>query len=318
MRTRTKLSILAVVLLLAILGAGLWAGNFFYDLALNPRVDKSKVFKAQHNALNFAEERMLSMRRDADWIRENGGENWETTSIDGLRLHATALMGDAPEDSWVLICHGYNGDGTQMATSARRFFGKGYNILLPDARGCGKSEGGYFGMGWHDRFDVIAWLNRINATHSPKNIFLYGVSMGGATVMMTSGEKLPDNIRAIVEDCGYSSAHDEFAYQLKKMYGLPAFPLMNFASLVTRIRAGYWLEEASAMKQVAKSVTPMLFIHGADDTFVPIEMLARVYDSAKCAKEKLVIEKAGHAGSSVAEPDIYWGAVDTFMEKYKQ
>ena len=59
---------------------------------------------------------------------------------------------------------------------------------------------------------------------------------------------------------------------------------MNAANMVTKLRAGYDLEEASAVKQVAKSKTPMLFIHGDADTFVPFEMLDEVYNAAKVEK----------------------------------
>lgn len=65
--------------------------------------------------------------------------------------------------------------------------------------------------------------------------------MGAATVMMTSGEKLPDNVKAFVEDCGYSSVKGELGYQLKEMFNLPAFPLIPVTSLVTKVRAGYFL-----------------------------------------------------------------------------
>ena len=62
-------------------------------------------------------------------------------------------------------------------------------------------------------------------------IVLYGVSMGGATVMMASGEDLPGNVKAIIEDCGYSSVWDEFSYQLQALFNLPEFPLCSFLQL---------------------------------------------------------------------------------------
>ena len=76
---------------------------------------------------------------------------------------------------------------------------------------------------------------------------LYGVSMGAATVMMASGEAdLPVQVRCVIEDCGYTSVWDEFSGQLKELFGLPPFPVLNAADLVCRIRAGYSITEASA------------------------------------------------------------------------
>lgn len=112
---------------------------------------------------------------------------------------------------------------------------------MPDARGHGKSEGDYIGFGWDERKDYLQWINRIIKKDPQSEIVLHGVSMGAATVMMTSGEKLPDNVKAFVEDCGYSSVKGELGYQLKEMFNLPAFPLIPVTSLVTKVRAGYFL-----------------------------------------------------------------------------
>ena len=76
--------------------------------------------------------------------------------------------------------------------------------------------------------------------------------MGAATVMMTSGEKLPSNVRIIIEDCGYTSVWDEFAYELKYIFKLPTFPTLYNANIMTKIRAGYSLKKASCIKQLKK------------------------------------------------------------------
>lgn len=317
MRNSSRKVLVAAVLLIAVLAVLFAAGNFFYNLALNPRVDKTRVFGAGHNALPQVEEMLRDLQTDLAWAEETGVDDWTTTSVDGLRLHASVLSQTDASAPWVVVCHGYSGYGLQMATSARKFHELGYNVLLPDARGCGRSEGAYFGMGWHDRHDVVRWLEEIAARHSPENIYLYGVSMGGATVMMASGEKLPGAVRAIVTDCGYSSVREEFKYQMKQLFGLPSFPLLDAASVVTRLRAGYWLGEADAVRQVAKSVTPTLFIHGTRDSFVPFRMLDEVYGAAACPKEKMVFEGAGHAGSSIADPERYWNGIEAFFKKHR-
>ena len=63
-----------------------------------------------------------------------------------------------------------------------------------------------------------------------ETITLYGISMGAATVMMTSGEDLPKNVTSIIEDCGYTNVNEELGYQLDQLFGLPAFPLTASAS----------------------------------------------------------------------------------------
>lgn len=140
--------------------------------------------------------------------------------------------------------------------------------------------------------------------------------MGAATVMMTSGEKLPENVKAFVEDCGYSSAKDELSYQLKDMFNLPAFPLIPVTSLITKIRAGYFFGEANAVKQLHNNTKPMLFIHGDKDAFVPFSMLDTVYEANKGPKEKYVVHGAKHAEALSTDPAMYQEKVTEFLETY--
>ena len=135
--------------------------------------------------------------------------------------------------------------------------------------------------------------------------------------MMAAGEVLPDNVKCIVEDCGYSSVWDEFRLQLKNVFRLPAFPLLNAASLVCQIKAGYDFKEASSVKQLQNAVVPMLFIHGDADTFVPFSMLDVVYEAcASGEKEKLVVHDAAHGAAADTDPQLYWDTVTAFVGKY--
>ncbi|MGV2687118.1 alpha/beta hydrolase, partial [Clostridium perfringens] len=123
----------------------------------------------------------------------------------------------------------------------------GYNVLIPDLRAHGNSEGSYIGMGWNDRLDIIEWINLIIKNYENTEIILHGVSMGAATVSMVSGENLPNNVKVIIADCGYTSVWKQFSHKLKGLYSLPDFPVMHASSLVSKFRAGYNLRKASAL-----------------------------------------------------------------------
>lgn len=303
-------------LLVLVLAAGLLAGNYFCTLALAREADRSAVFGAEHNAIEGEEEEDAQWEALQAWFDGTGYKDIYMESFDELRLHAYVVENETPSHRWAILAHGYSGEARQMVSSGRWFYEQGYNLLMPDARGCGESESDYIGMGWHDRLDYVGWIESIVQRDPACEIVLYGVSMGGATVMMVSGEALPENVKVIVEDCGYTSAWDEFAYQMNAIFGLPAFPLMHFASLMARVRAGFWLGEASAVDQVAKSVTPTLFIHGSADTFVPYEMLDVVYEAASCEKQKYVVEGAGHGAAASVAGEEYWRTVREFIEKH--
>lgn len=303
--------ILIIALLVAIY---FLTGNFFYNVALNPRTKKPFTLEdVMGEETDGQRENRLEIY---DWIDNNSKDVYITTTNNGtLKLHAYEMENSQKSEVWTIVIHGYLIEGKNMAYYARQFYNRGYNVLLVDLRGHGQSEGDYVGMGWHDRLDIIDWINYLIDKNPNCKIILQGVSMGGATVMMATGEKLPTNVKVAIEDCGYSSIWDEFKMQLKVLYNLPTFPVLNAASTVCKIKAGYKIEEGSAIEQVKKSKTPTLFIHGDQDKFVPFEMLDKVYEAASCKKQKLVIEGAAHGEAVSVDPDLYWRTIDGFIKE---
>lgn len=307
-----KITLIVVAcLLVAVFALGLIAGNYLYTLALVPGGDKSVVFEADHNAVAFTNPGQEATRQ---WAETHSYEELWIHSTDELELHGYLYQNTG--HLWAIACHGYSSSGMDMVGFARHFYEMGFGVLTPDARGCGESEGDYIGMGWHDRLDVMRWIDYIVAQDPEAEILLYGISMGGATVMMTAGEALPSNVKAVVEDCGYSSIKDELSYQLKQLFGLPAFPLIHFSSLVAKMRAGFFLGDGDARKQVAKAEVPIFFIHGSEDTFVPSYMVQEVYEAANAEKQLMVVEGAGHGQASDIDDARYWAAVEEFVGRY--
>jgi uncharacterized protein len=257
-------------------------------------------------------------KNETDWFNKLTYEEVSIISEDGLKLKGYYLKAKIPTAKTVILAHGYSSQGTFMGPYAQLYNEKfGYNVLLPDDRGHGNSEGNYTGFGWLDRKDYLKWIDFvINKLGPDSQIVLHGVSMGGATVLMTSGEQLPENVKAIVSDCAYTSVKDELEYQLKVMYNLPAFPILNTTSILTKLRAGYFLGEASALEQVKKSKTPTLFIHGAVDKFVPLYMVNQLYEACNSEKELLVVPNAGHGAAYNTDPEGYKNKVKEFISKY--
>lgn len=289
-------------------------GNYFYNVALNPKT--KKPFTLEDVMGEETEEQRKNRLEIYNWVDTNSKDVYITTNNNGsLKLHAYEIENTQKSDVWAIAIHGYMFQGRYMAYYAKEFYNMGYNVLLLDLRGHGQSEGTYIGMGWHDRLDVVDWTNYLANKNPNCKIILHGVSMGGATVMMTTGEELPANVKVAIEDCGYSSIWDEFKMQLKLLYNLPTFPVLNAASFVCNIKAGYKIEEGSSVEQVKKSKTPTLFIHGDQDKFVPFKMLDKVYEAANCKKEKLVIEGAAHAEAVSINPELYWKTMDTFIQE---
>ncbi len=197
------------------------------------------------------------------------------TAPDGIRMHAFYVRAPRPTAHTAVIVHGYTDNAIRMFHIGYLYNRSlGYNILLPDLRYTGLTEGDAIQMGWLDRKDVIQWIN--TAPHifgDSIRAVVHGISMGAATTMMVSGEKLPDYIRCFVEDCGYTSVWDQFKKELKGVFHLPAFPLLYVTEWICQLQNGWNFHEASALNQVKKCRKPMLFLHGDKDDFVPTWMV---------------------------------------------
>ncbi len=242
------------------------------------------------------------------------------TSFDDLKLHATYFPSIKSDDNIkkVVICfHGYTGEGLSNHIAISQYFlNNGYGILLPDARAHGSSEGEYIGFGCLDRKDAMVWIDWvIKECGEDVQIMLYGTSMGGATVLMTSGLELPSQVKGIVSDCAFTSPKEVFTHVLNDMYHLPAFPAIQGADILNKRLAGYGMDECNAKNEVRKAKVPILFIHGSNDTFVPCKMCHEIYDNCQSSKKKLIIEGAAHAESYYKEMALYEDALTEFSKE---
>ena len=291
----------------------LFIGKKMCDMAI-----KSDIARKYSNLI-FKPEQKESIYQTNEsgikWLEQNGTEV-EIISKDGLKLVGYEIKARQNSNIWVIAVHGYMGSGTDMIQYVEKFRSYGYNGLIIDLRAHGRSEGQYIGMGWLDRYDLRMWIDKIIEENKNCKIILYGISMGAATVSMTTGEELPKEVKLAIADCGYTSVWEEFSVHLKKILHVLLFPVLYVASFMAKMFVGYGFKEASTIKQLKKSKTPTLFIHGKKDKFVPFSMLDKIYKSAQCEKEKLEIEEAAHAESCNINPDKYWGTIEKFIEKY--
>lgn len=240
------------------------------------------------------------------------------TAPDGIRLHAFYVRASQATPNTAVLIHGYTGNAIRMLHIGYLYNHElDYNILLPDLRYSGLSEGDAIQMGWLDRKDVIQWIETIPALFGDSIAgVIHGISMGAATTMMVAGETLPKYIHCFVEDCGYTSVWDQFRKELKVQFGLPDFPLLYIASWLCQWQNGWNFKEASALDQVAKCKLPMLFIHGDKDDYVPTWMVEKVFESKPAPKELWIVPGADHSTSYQYYPQEYTQKVKAFMELY--
>ncbi|ERJ13412.1 alpha/beta hydrolase [Haloplasma contractile] len=290
---------------------------YFYNFAI--KRSKKSVFDDLMKEDELLTSLFNSLGEHKEWLYQNDPDRITIRSFDDLKLSAKFLMHKKEKTNRIaIVVHGYASCGDDLSQVARLFYSRyGFNVLLPDLRGHGDSDGHYISFGCHDRLDLLSWIEYINNKFSnDTEILLFGVSMGAATVSLVSGESLPKNVKLIVSDCAYSGVIDILSYHLRRRFRLPSFPLLNLTSFICKLKAKFSFHEGNVYAQVSKSKTPMLFVHGSNDQFVPTDMVYKLYDSAKVDKELVIIDGAGHCVSYFKDSRKYEDAIERFIKKY--
>ena len=191
------------------------------------------------------------------------------------------------------------------------------NILFAEQRGQGNSGGEYMGFGLLERYDCLDWVDFINEMgYNNLPIYLGGVSMGAATVLMTAGLSLPENVHGIVADCGYTSPHAIWKHVAENNLHMHYGVLGNVASEMCRKKINIGTKEYSSVDAMKECQVPVLFVHGTDDRFVPIEMTYENYKACAAPKRLLVVPGAEHGTSYIVDREAYEEAVKKFWNDY--
>lgn len=247
-------------------------------------------------------------------------QSFECVSIqsrDNLRLVGYYLPCAGAERT-VLLVHGWRGSWEgDMSPFGPFLQEQRCNLLFVDQRGHGASEGKYLGFGVLERYDCLAWVSDLQRREpAGMPIYLLGCSQGAATVLMASGFALPKQVRGIIADCGFLSPEEQIATTLRDWWHLPRQPFLFVADQMCRRRAGYSYRAYSTLKAMETNRTPVLFVHGTEDRFVPVSNTLRNYQACRAEKELLLVEGARHIQSYLLGGDQYREKLARFFEKY--
>lgn len=242
----------------------------------------------------------------------------ELTAYDGVKLRALLIKhnGESKTSRVAVLQHGYWATPRSVQPHAKIFYDKGFDVLLPAARGHNISDGKYVGMAWIDRFDYRRWIDRVIEMYGEKaEIASLGVSMGGSTVIAFAGMNPPPQVKCVIDDCGFSSQLDEYYACLNGVHFPKALAVLPLA-IGVRLKCGYSIPQADITQFAKKMTIPALFIHGGADTFVPCELGKKLFDAcASSDKELFVVEGATHAASFATDREGYTKKLESFIDK---
>lgn len=248
------------------------------------------------------------------WLREHCAKDVFIESKDGLQLHGLWIPAENPRGT-ILFAHGYRSTYLVDFSPALDFYHQmGMNLLLPDQRCHGKSEGRVITFGVKESNDMLRWAEYHNASLCQCPIILSGISMGASTMMYLADQPLPENVRGIVADCGFTSPKEIISTVFRNMTHLPACAFLWVTELCARLFGGFSLSEKDSRRTLKNSNMPVILFHGTADDFVPCEMTRQAYAACKEPKKILLVEGADHGVSFIVDQNGYVKALEAFFE----
>ncbi|WP_430535602.1 alpha/beta fold hydrolase [Listeria rocourtiae] len=259
------------------------------------------------------------------WFNNQEKEEWASYyESDGIKKKLRALYLKNPNNTkkTMILAHGVGGS-TNMGPWAKLFYDNGYNVLLPQSRSYGESEGDAdknISLGWLEREDYINWIHLADKENGlGSEIALMGASMGSTAVLLASGQDLPKSVKAIIADCGFASHKALIQTVLQK---LPFGGIINKEKTYRLInqelfeKQNFKLEDASTTREVAKSKIPTLIIHGTGDQLFPVAMAQDIYQALGGEKELYLVEGGPHFKSIAKDLPNYTAHVNNFVNKF--
>jgi uncharacterized protein len=263
-----------VLLVLALAAAGIVLRRFQYDRLYHPAPDIATT-PAQFQ-LRFQE---------VQFIAEDG------TALAGWWIPANRPRGT------VVYCHGNAGNVGSNAHVAPEFFKRGFNLLLWDYRGYGRSAGRPSEKGLYD--DARAAFDAAEAMSGKLPILVYGNSLGGAVAVQLAKDR---PAAALIVQGSFASAAD----MARRWY--PNLPLDRLLTV----------SFDSAAKVATLAGLPKLFGHSPQDEVIPFQS-GRILHASAASPKTFVLLAGDHNQNSWFTPGAPGNAeFEAFLSPFKR
>lgn len=290
-------------------------------VALNRDALPPRVVKHQGKLMGSEDNIALLLKVNAygKRLEERNLDEVEIESYDGIHLVGHLWECESPKRT-VLLMHGWRSSwSNDFGVMADFLHENGCNILFAEQRAQNKSGGEYMGFGLLERYDCREWIKWLNDRYGADTpLYLGGVSMGATTVLMASGLVLPENVRGIIADCGFTSPYAIWKHVVQKNLHLPYELHARAADDLCKRRINHTPKEYCTTMALQNTNIPILFVHGTDDHFVPITMTYENYKACASPKQLLVIPGAEHGASYLIDTERYEKAILEFWNDFDE
>lgn len=290
--------ILIIILILAI------ASVFFANLASKPKVwDHDETYTVDRDNGKINEEWYNSLPKEPVTISSPYGYQ-----LDGI------LFPVENSKKVIIFCHGITWSKYGSVKYMNMFYKRGFNVLIYDHRNHGRSGGNFTTFGYFEKYDLNACVDFVlQRFGKDAYIGVHGESMGAGTALQHCA--IDNRVSFYIADCPYSDLMQLFKIRLKEEFKLPGFPILYTSSVVSKIKYKFFYKEISPIRDIKDVETPILFIHGQQDTYIPNQMSIDMYNIKKGVKKLYLAPNAGHADSYWQNREEYEKIVEAFLKE---
>lgn len=304
--------ILTLLIFIIVSAVGIYIGSIVYNKVCEIKFNKSSSVSYNNFKSTFDYERFNLLEKNDESIESNFG----------YKLSGTYIRNFVPTGNTIIIVHGITGSRWESMKYADMYIDLGYNVLIYDSRYHGTSGGKNISLGYFEKYDLdscVKWVKEQN----PKGIIgIHGESMGAATALLHSNMNIKEKLVSFyIVDCPFSDLpelfSDKLTEEMKNHGKIVANAVVFYSSLYAWYKAGFSLYSISPKKALDGVETPIMFIHGSDDDFIPTYMSLELYIRKKGPKYLYISPNAGHAGSYLKNKVEYKAKVREFLMKNK-
>lgn len=305
----------AAITVSAIAGGMIYSAvNDLVKVAIDREIPKRmKKTNANISGENKDDELTQMIKQSTEALRNSELETIEIRSFDGERLTAH-WYGCENAKRIIIAMHGWRSSWAKDFGGISEFLrSNGCSVLYAEQRGQNNSGGEYMGFGLIERYDCFEWIKWVNQKcGEDTSIYLAGVSMGATTVLMTAGLELPSNVCGIIADCGFTNPYEIWKYVADNNLHMSYAMKGNLVDNLCRKKIQMSLKDYSCIDAMKECKVPVLFIHGTDDKFVPVEMTYENYKACTAPKRLFIVPGATHAMSYWTETEKYENELKRF------
>ncbi|HEY3246057.1 MAG TPA: alpha/beta fold hydrolase [Phycisphaerae bacterium] len=264
------------------------------------------------------------------------GEPVVFRAFDGHNLWGSFLWSAAPvpRRGMIIFAHEYKSDRHSALRYCRSLLEAGYDVFTFDFRAHGDSEceAGYKPRQWAtereqaDMLGAIALVeDYLQQNNRPVEVGLFGISRGACAAILAS-VGLP-GVKAIIADGAFSS-DTILEYYMKRWSTIfakvrvvaefhpPVFWTFLRWLLFRACSRKFGCRFPSVRKFLRRLHTPILFIHGEKDSYIPVQQSQMLYHVANKPRYLWIVEGAKHNQSALLEPELYALRIQAFFDRY--